>query len=98
MFFLSIYLLFLNPAFVVLVFYLLLYFQADKGTDASTSSVDTLPLLLTVTLAVAVGGVLLSIVGYCPLFMIIDTAISSVGSGMLSTIGASMTLTSWLTY
>ena len=97
-FFSSLYSLVLNPAFAILVFYLPLYFQAVKGTDAMTSSVNTLPLLLTVTIMAAVGGPLLSIIGYCPPFMILGTVVSSIGIGLLSTIGAGTTFGIWCTY
>lgn len=97
-FFSSLYSLVLNPSFAILIFYLPLYFQAVKETDASRSSVNTLPLLLTVTIMAAVGGILLSVVGYCPPFMIVGAAVSCVGIGLLSTLGPNTTFGAWFAY
>jgi hypothetical protein len=94
----SMYFFFLYAAFVILVFYLPLYFQAVRGATSLGSSIETLPLIVTVTISSIVGGVLVSIVGYCTPFMIIGGAIFAVGVGFLSTLGVNTPWSSWFGY
>ena len=85
-------------AFTVLSFYLPLYFQAVKGSGATESGVQTLPLILSVTLAAIVGGILISVVGYVPPFMIIGTAIFTVGLGLLTTLDVDTPFGKWFAF
>jgi MFS transporter, DHA2 family, glioxin efflux transporter len=78
---------FLYAALVILTFYIPLYFQAVKGSTALASGVNILPLIIAMTLACIVGGALITMVGYVKPFMIIGTAVFTVGVGLLSTLG-----------
>lgn len=86
-FFSAVYGFFLFGSFVILTFYLPLYFQAIKGSSATTSAVYTLPLVITLAISSTLGGILVSMVGYCTPFMIVGTVIATVGVGLLSTLG-----------
>jgi nitrate/nitrite transporter NarK len=93
----SIYSFFFGP-FTVLCFYVPLFFQAVKGSGATESGVQTLPLILSATLAAIFGGILMSAVGYVPPFMIIGTAVFTVGLGLLSTLDVDTPFGKWFAF
>lgn len=97
-FFSSLYAFFLYASFVIPTFYLPLYFQVVKGTTETASGIHTLPLIIAVTVAAAVGGILVSIVGYVTPFMIVGTTMFTVGVGLLSTLSVNTRLALWLSY
>jgi hypothetical protein len=97
-FFAAIYGFFFYGSFVILTFYLPLYFQAIKGSSATVSAIDTLPLLISLTISSITGGVLLSTVGYCAPFMIVGTLIMIAGVGLLSTAGTETSFGALLGY
>lgn len=97
-FFAAIYGFFFYGSFVILTFYLPLYFQAIKGSTATVSAIDTLPLIVALTLSSITGGVLISMVGYCTPFMIVGTLIMTVGVGLLSTMGTETSFGALLGY
>lgn len=80
---------FFYVGFQVVTYYLPLYFQAVKETTAMESSIYILPIVISVTITAAIGGVLLSVVGYVVPFMIGGCAIASTGIGLISTFGVS---------
>ena len=85
-------------AFQVLCYYIPLYFQAVKGSTATESGIQSLPLILAATVAAIIGGILLSIIGYVPPFMIGGTVIMTVGVGLLSTFDVNTSSAIWIGY
>lgn len=80
------------------IYYLPLYFQAVDGTSASTSGVRILPYLATMIVAAVVSGSCISLFGYYVLFMIFGSALFTVGSALLHTLGANSGLVHWVGY
>jgi MFS family permease len=78
---------FSTAAFIILTFYVPLYFQAIRQTDATKSGVATLPLVLSSTISSIVGGILVTMIGYYTPFMIFGMAAFTVGIGLISTLG-----------
>lgn len=78
---------FSSAAFIILTFYIPLYFQAVRGTNATKSGVAMLPLVLSSTISSIVGGILVTMVGYYTPFMIFGMAAFTVAVGLISTIG-----------
>jgi nitrate/nitrite transporter NarK len=85
-------------AFQVLCFYIPLYFQAVKGSSATESGIQSLPLILAATVAAVIGGILISIIGYIPPFMIGGAAIMTVGVGLFSTFDVDTSTAIWIGY
>lgn len=80
------FLLFIQTIVGTLIYYLPLYFQAARGTDASGSAVANLPFLITLLFAPMASGIFISFYGpYVP-FMWAGAALASIGSGLLSSL------------
>ncbi|KAI9704044.1 MAG: hypothetical protein M1820_005666 [Bogoriella megaspora] len=67
-----------------LVYYLPVWFQAIKGASAVHSGIMNLPFMLSVTIAAILSGILVSKIGYYVPFMLLSTALMSIGGGLLS--------------
>ena len=78
---------FTGAAFTTLAFYLPLYFQAIKGSSATKSGVETLPLIITTTVASFAAGILVTVTGYYTPVMIFGMAEFTIGGGLLTTLG-----------
>ncbi|PKY07850.1 putative efflux pump antibiotic resistance protein [Aspergillus campestris IBT 28561] len=79
-------------ALFVFIYYLPIWFQAIKGFSASKSGIATLPLQLGLVIASLAGGILVSLVGYYTPFLIVSSAMSAVGAGLLSMLHPSSSL------
>jgi MFS transporter, DHA2 family, glioxin efflux transporter len=89
---------FVGSSFLIIVFYLPIYFQAVKGTTATKSGIDCLPLLLSVVFSSVCGGVLVTVLGYFTPFMIGGMAVFTVGTGLLSTLAVDTSFGKWFGY
>jgi MFS family permease len=96
-FFSSMYSLFFG-AFTIICFYLPLYFQAVKGSSATKSGIQTLPLIGAVTVSAIVGSVLLSIVGYITPFMFGGAIVFAIGLGLLMMLDPDTPAAKWACY
>lgn len=85
-------------SFQVLCLYIPLYFQAVKGSTATQSGIQSLPLILAATVAAIIGGVLITVIGYIPPFMIAGTVIMTIGTGLLSTFDVDTPTSVWIGY
>ncbi|KAJ4296096.1 hypothetical protein N0V88_004798 [Collariella sp. IMI 366227] len=83
-------------AIFVLTFYLPIWFQAVKGYSPIQSGVNTLPWVITSTIAALAGGVLISKLGYAQLFMVVATVFGSVGSGLFTTFTVDTATGKWI--
>jgi hypothetical protein len=89
---------FVGSSFLIAIFYLPLYFQAVKGTTATKSGIDTLPLLLSVVVSSMTGGILVTLLGYFTPFMIGGMSVFTVGIGLLSTLHVDTSFGMWFGY
>lgn len=87
-----------GSAFMLLVFYLPIWFQAIKGVSATQSGIRNLPLILGVTIFSIVGGVGVTILGYYTPFMIVGAAVSAIGVGLLTTFEVDTGSAMWIGY
>lgn len=72
------------------------WFQAVKGYSPIQSGVNTLPWVITSTIAALAGGILISKLGYAQLFLIAATVFGSVGSGLFTTFTLDTTTGKWI--
>ena len=76
---------FLNAAVFLLIYFLLIWFQAIKVTDALHSGIDSIPLLLTMTLGIIVsGGLIIKFGQYMP-YVIVSLILISIAAGLITT-------------
>jgi len=94
----SVYSTLFGAGFFVLVFYLPLYFQSVKGSTATKSGIQVLPLLLATVLSSAVGGALITFLGYYTPFIIGGTILFAIGAGLISTFDIDTPFSQWFGY
>lgn len=87
-----------GSAFMLLVFYLPIWFQAIKGVSATQSGIRNLPLILGVTIFSIAGGVGVTILGYYTPFMIIGSAVAAIGVGLLTSFEVDTGSAMWIGY
>ncbi|ORY56621.1 major facilitator superfamily domain-containing protein [Pseudomassariella vexata] len=94
----SIYILWFDGAYFVLIYYLPLYFQAIDGVSPTDSGIRNLPLILSVTLAAIGAGFFISATGIAAPMMFVSAAIGMVGSGLLFTLDIGTSSGKWIGY
>ncbi|TGZ78952.1 MFS general substrate transporter [Ascodesmis nigricans] len=88
----------IGSSFMLIVYYLPLWFQAIQGVSATNSGIRSLPLLLGLTIfSVVAGGTITALGQYAP-FIIVGTAISTVGIGLLTTLEVDSGAGKWIGY
>ncbi|KAF1934984.1 permease of the major facilitator superfamily [Clathrospora elynae] len=78
--------------------YIPMFFQAVRGFSAQRSGIEILFLALTQILVVVVTGALVSKFGYYTPFIIVGTALSVVGSGLITLLTPTTPHTAWAVY
>jgi hypothetical protein len=81
------YTLFQGGALFSMVFYLPLYFQAIRGTDAITSGVHNLPFIIAAMLSALGSGIFISNTGLATHVMVGGSAIATLGCGLCHLFG-----------
>lgn len=66
-------------------YYLPFYFQFVKGTSALTSGIDTIPYIVSLTVAAIVIGGGITVIGWYAPFMWFGAGIFTLGSGLIYT-------------
>ncbi|KAI1834733.1 hypothetical protein DTO006G1_3439 [Penicillium roqueforti] len=79
-------------------FYIAIYFQAIHDDTPLMSGVHMLPITLGIVLFTMVSGTLISVLGYYLPFLLAGGVISSIGYGLLSTLGATTPVAKWVGY
>jgi MFS family permease len=87
-----------GAVFTILAFYIPFYFQAIQGSSATKSGVETLPLIITTTVASFVAGILVTVTGYYTPIMVFGMAESTIGGGLLTTLGVDTSIAQTLGY
>lgn len=88
----------LGASFFTLVYYIPIWFQAIKGTSATQSGIDNLPLILGVTVFSIVSGVGTTILGYYTPWIYASTILMSVGAGLITTFRVHTAHPEWIGY
>lgn len=76
---------FMGSAYYVAVYYIPIWFQAVKNVSAYESGIRNIPLLLAVVFGTIASGAGVTIVGFYTPFMLVSTALTSIGAGLLTT-------------
>ncbi|KAI3553814.1 MFS transporter [Colletotrichum abscissum] len=82
----NLYLLFLNGAFGVFIFYLPVWFQSIRGDDAESSGLKQLALCISTAVGSIVAGGLVMAIGFYNPFVILGSLLVTAGSALLMTI------------
>ena len=89
---------FFGAGFFALVFYLPLYFQSVKGSTATESGIQLLPLLLTTVISSIVTGALITFIGYYTPVLIVCMSLFAIGSGLITTFTVDTPFGKWFGY
>ncbi|KXG50686.1 Major facilitator superfamily domain, general substrate transporter [Penicillium griseofulvum] len=79
-------------------FYIAIYFQAIHDDTPLMSGVHMLPITLAMVLFTMISGTLISVLGYYLPFVLVGSVVSSIGYGLLSTLGVTTPAAKWIGY
>ncbi|OGM43338.1 hypothetical protein ABOM_008732 [Aspergillus bombycis] len=88
----------LSGAFFLLIYYIPIYFQAIKGIDALHSGIDSIPLILSNVVGIILAGALTTKLGHYMPFIYSCVLLTSIGSGLLTTLEPHTTSGKWIGY
>lgn len=94
----SLFSIFLGGAFFLLSYFLPIWFQAIKGTDALHSGIDSIPLILTMTVGIIVSGGLTTKFGYYMPYVYANVILTSIGTGLITTFTPDTSTGKWIGY
>ncbi|KAJ5661457.1 uncharacterized protein N7477_009073 [Penicillium maclennaniae] len=89
---------FLGGSFFVFGYYLPIWFQAIKEDSASESGVNNLPMVISMIVCSAVGGLLVNLIGYYTPLMFFGSALLTIGSGLCTTFKVNTGSGLWIAY
>lgn len=75
-----------------------IWFQAVKGVSATQSGIDNLPSLIGLVIFSLIGGGLASAIGYYTPLLLVSSVITTIGSGMLTTLKVNSAIAYWFGY
>lgn len=88
----------LSGAFFLLIYFIPIYFQAVKGTNALRSGIDNIALILSNVVGIILAGALTTKFGYYMPFIYVCVVLTSVGAGMLTTLEPGSGTGRWVGY
>ncbi|KAG9240036.1 putative efflux pump antibiotic resistance protein [Calycina marina] len=88
----------LSSTMLLITYYLPIWFQATKGKSPVTSGIDTLPLVISLTLASTLSGQLVGRFGYYTPFTMLSSCVLAVGAGLISTFKVDTSTGMWIGY
>ncbi|CAJ2504854.1 Uu.00g122480.m01.CDS01 [Anthostomella pinea] len=86
---------FFGAAFIPLVYYLSLYFQAIHGDTAVEAALKLLPLLISVVISSIASGGLVTAFGYYNPLILAEMALAAVGAGLITTFNLTSPMSRW---
>ncbi|CAF9939967.1 MAG: hypothetical protein HETSPECPRED_002117 [Heterodermia speciosa] len=89
---------FFAGSFFTLLYYLPIYFQSVDNVSASQSGVNNIPLVLGISLLTVFSGAIISKVGHYVPFLLVGSAIATVGAGLLYTLDIGTPSSHWIGY
>lgn len=87
-----------GSAFLLLIFFLPIWFQAIQGVSATQSGIRNLPLILSVTVFSIFAGAMTTVFGYYTPFIWAGTAVLCIGTGLLTTLKVDSPMSVWIGY
>ncbi|OGM50082.1 hypothetical protein ABOM_001245 [Aspergillus bombycis] len=94
----ALFIFFLAAPYFVVIYYLPVYFQGVHGTSAIMSGVDSLPLVISTTLAMLSAGIFVSATGIPVPLQIVGAALATIASGLLYTLEPTTNAGPWIGY
>ncbi|KAJ6096923.1 hypothetical protein N7486_007669 [Penicillium sp. IBT 16267x] len=76
---------FIGGSFFVFGYYLPIWFQAVEQNSASQSGINNLPMVVSMIVCSALGGLLVNLIGYYTPLMFLGSALLTIGSGLCTT-------------
>ncbi|ORY58213.1 major facilitator superfamily transporter [Pseudomassariella vexata] len=89
---------FFSGVFYSLVYYLPMYFQSVSGVGAVESGLRTLPLILSLTVTTILSGGFVAKTGFALQTLLLGTAITTVGCGLMTTLDETSSAGAWIGY
>ena len=93
-----IFIFFFAGSFFVLLYYLPIYFQSVDGVSPSDSGVRNIPLLVAASLFSILSGGIISATGWFQPFLIVGSALTAIGSGLIYTLDIGTEMGKWIGY
>ncbi|KAI1372719.1 MFS general substrate transporter [Hypoxylon crocopeplum] len=87
---------FFSGCYFLLLYYLPIYFQSIKGANAIQSGVDNLPMVIAGCLAILAGGITVTMTRYATPYMVVGSAIATVGVDLLYTLDVDTPSARWI--
>lgn len=87
-----------GASFFTMVYYLPIWFQAIRGASATSSGIDTLPMMIATTVGNILGGAFVSFTGYYTPMMYALPPVASVGAGLMTTWTVDVPAGRWIGY
>ncbi|RDL38614.1 uncharacterized protein BP5553_02954 [Venustampulla echinocandica] len=84
--------------FYILLYYLPIYFQAVRGTDATESGIRTLPLILGLTLVQIIKGISVGATKLFNPFVLLGGALTTIASALMTKLQPDSPSTVWIGY
>ncbi|KAL6884239.1 putative aflatoxin efflux pump [Trichoderma longibrachiatum] len=94
----ALYMLFVAGAMMLLVYFIPLWFQTTHGISPVRSGIYTLPLVLSLVIAVTMSGLITQRIGYYMPALVIAPCIMAVGEGLLFTFKPTTGSPHWIGY
>jgi len=88
----------LGSAFLLLIYYLPIWFQAVKGASAVKSGIMNLPMILTLVLVSVISGIGVTLIGYYAPLMIASSVFTAIGVGLMYTFHPDSGHSLWIGY
>ncbi|KAL5348237.1 hypothetical protein ACLOAV_006718 [Pseudogymnoascus australis] len=88
----------MGGAMFSIVYYVSVYFQAVRGTSATTSGLYSLPIILGLTSGMLIAGQLSNHVNRFPPFMLFSAVTASTGAGLITTLTPNTPSSHWCGY
>lgn len=88
----------MGGAMFSIVYYVSVYFQAVRGTSATTSGLYSLPIILGLTSGMLIAGQLSNYVNRFPPFMLFSAVTASAGAGLITTLTPNTPSSHWCGY
>lgn len=84
--------------FFIFVYFIPIYFQAIKGTNAERSGINTIPLIVANNVASLTSGILTTMFGHYVPFFYGCSVLTSIGAGLITTWQVDSSSSKWIGY
>jgi hypothetical protein len=93
-----VFVIFLSGTFFTLVYYLSIYFQSVSGVSPSASGTRNLGIILSISVCTILSGGMITVFGQFVPWMIVGSAIATLGAGLILTLKIGSPSSHWMGY